>query len=80
MRVLMIGDIIGKPGRNTLAALLPRLRQELHIDLVIANAENTAGGFGLTPKTAQELLNAGVDVMTSGNHIWDKKEILPPLR
>ncbi len=77
MRVLMIGDIIGKPGRNTLAALLPRLRQELHIDLVIANAENTAGGFGLTPKTAQALLNAGVDVMTSGNHIWDKKEILP---
>ncbi len=77
MRVLMIGDIIGKPGRQTLARLLPALRRELHIDLVIANAENTAGGFGLTPKTARNLLDAGVDVMTSGNHIWDKKDIIP---
>ena len=73
----MIGDIIGKPGRQTLARLLPQLRSELNIDLVTANAENTAGGFGLTPKTAHNLLDAGVDVMTSGNHIWDKKDILP---
>lgn len=73
----MIGDIIGKPGRQTLARLLPQLRSELNIDLVTANAENTAGGFGLTPKTARNLLDAGVDVMTSGNHIWDKKDILP---
>ena len=73
----MIGDIIGKPGRRTLARLLPQLRTELNIDLVTANAENTAGGFGLTPKTARNLLDAGVDVMTSGNHIWDKKDILP---
>ena len=77
MRILMIGDIIGKPGRQTLARLLPQLRSELDIDLVTANAENTAGGFGLTPKTARNLLDAGVDVMTSGNHIWDKKDILP---
>ncbi len=77
MRVLMIGDIIGKPGRGALSQLLPELRGELQIDLVTANAENTAGGFGLTPKTANALLQAGVDVMTSGNHIWDKKEILP---
>ena len=77
MRVMMIGDIIGKPGRQALARLLPGLRRDLNIDLVTANAENTAGGFGLTPKTAQELLDAGVDVMTSGNHIWDKREILP---
>ena len=77
MRILMIGDIIGKPGRRTLARLLPQLRTELAIDLVTANAENTAGGFGLTPKTARNLLDAGVDVMTSGNHIWDKKDILP---
>ncbi|MYC34314.1 MAG: TIGR00282 family metallophosphoesterase [Chloroflexi bacterium] len=77
MRILMIGDIIGKPGRQTLARLLPQLRSELNIDLVTANAENTAGGFGLTPKTARNLLDAGVDVMTSGNHIWDKKDILP---
>jgi len=73
----MIGDIIGKPGRQTLARLLPQLRSEFNIDLVTANAENTAGGFGLTPKTARNLLDAGVDVMTSGNHIWDKKDILP---
>ena len=77
MRILMIGDIIGKPGRRALSRLLPQLRRELDIDLVTANAENTAGGFGLTPKTANALLQAGVDVMTSGNHIWDKKEILP---
>ena len=77
MRVLMIGDIIGRPGRRTLAQLLPSLRRELAVDLVIANAENTAGGFGLTLKTARSLLAAGVDVMTSGNHIWDKKEIIP---
>ena len=77
MRVLMIGDIIGKPGRQTLARLLPPLRRELNVDLVTANAENTAGGFGLTPKTARNLLDAGVDVMTSGNHIWDKKDIIP---
>lgn len=77
MRVLMIGDIIGKPGRRILAQLLPGLRQELGVDLVTANAENTAGGFGLTLKTARALLAAGVDVMTSGNHIWDKKEIIP---
>ena len=77
MRVLMIGDIIGKPGRRTLALLLPGLRRELGVDLVTANAENTAGGFGLTLKTARALLAAGVDVMTSGNHIWDKKEIIP---
>jgi metallophosphoesterase (TIGR00282 family) len=57
--------------------LLPELRRELGIDLVTANAENTAGGFGLTLKTARALLSAGVDVMTSGNHIWDKKEIMP---
>ena len=77
MRILMIGDIIGKPGRHILASLLPELRRELGIDLVTANAENTAGGFGLTLKTARALLSAGVDVMTSGNHIWDKKEIMP---
>ena len=73
----MIGDIIGRPGRSALSRLLPQLRRELDIDLVTANAENTAGGFGLTPKTANALLQAGVDVMTSGNHIWDKKDILP---
>ena len=77
MRILMIGDIIGRPGRQALKAILPELRQELSIDFVIANGENTAGGFGITSDTAYELLDNGVDLLTSGNHIWDQKEIIP---
>ncbi|MDZ4279057.1 MAG: YmdB family metallophosphoesterase, partial [Dehalococcoidia bacterium] len=79
MNVLLIGDVIGKPGRRAVAALLPSLREELSLDLVIANGENAAAGFGLTEGTAQELFEAGVDVITSGNHIWDQKEIMPAL-
>ncbi len=79
MRILMIGDVIGKPGRDAVRVIVPDLRKELNIDLVIANGENTAGGFGLTVETASELLDSGVDVLTSGNHIWDKKEIIPYL-
>jgi metallophosphoesterase (TIGR00282 family) len=77
--VLMVGDIIGKPGRRAMTKLLPDLRQQYGLDLVIANAENVAGGIGLTPTTAKELLNAGVDVLTSGNHVWAQKEIIPYL-
>ena len=77
MRILMIGDIVGKPGRRAIQALVPDLRKENGIDVVIANAENTAGGFGLTPDTAYELLDSGVDIFTSGNHIWDQREIIP---
>ena len=73
----MIGDIIGRPGRRAVRRLVPDLRDEFSIDLVIANAENTAGGFGLTLETADELLESGIDVLTSGNHIWDQKEIIP---
>ena len=79
MRILMIGDVIGKPGRRAVQSIAPLLRQEHGIDLVIANGENTAGGFGLTMDTAYELLDNGVDVLTSGNHIWDQKEIIPYL-
>lgn len=79
MRILMIGDVIGKPGRQAIKALLPEVRQEYGIDLVIANGENTAGGFGITSDTAYELLDNGVDVLTSGNHIWDQKEIIPSM-
>ena len=79
MRILMVGDVIGKPGRRAIKTLIPALRQEHGIDLVIANGENTAGGFGLTWDTACELLENGVDVLTSGNHIWDQKEIIPYL-
>ncbi len=75
----MIGDVIGRPGRDAVRRILPALRQEKDIDLVIANGENAAGGFGLTAETASELLDAGVDVISSGNHIWDKKEFIPYL-
>jgi 2',3'-cyclic-nucleotide 2'-phosphodiesterase len=74
--VLAIGDIIGRPGRDAVAKLLPQLRQEYAIDLVVANGENAAGGFGLTPKIADDLFGLGIDVLTSGNHIWDQREML----
>jgi metallophosphoesterase (TIGR00282 family) len=74
-RVLMVGDIIGKPGRLALEAILPGLREERKIDFATANGENLAGGMGLTASTADAILGAGVDVITSGNHIWDKREI-----
>jgi hypothetical protein len=76
MRVLLIGDIVGQPGRRVLQEKLPRLRTDREIELVMGNAENAAAGAGLTPKTAEELFAAGVDIITSGNHIFDKKEIL----
>ncbi len=79
MLILAIGDIIGKPGRQAVKELLPGLREQYGLDLVMANGENIAGGFGLTPATAGELLDAGVDVLTSGNHIWAQKEIIPYL-
>ncbi len=73
----MIGDIIGKPGREVIEQVLPGLRDERGADFVTANGENVAGGMGLTPSTAEALFAAGVDVITSGNHIWDKREIYP---
>ena len=73
MRVLMIGDVIGRPGRNALKDLVPGLRDRLGCDLVVANVENAAAGFGLTEPIGREILAAGVDVMTGGNHLWDKK-------
>ncbi|MCI0344868.1 MAG: TIGR00282 family metallophosphoesterase [Chloroflexi bacterium] len=75
----MLGDIIGKPGREAVEALLPEIRERRGIDFVTANGENLAGGMGLTASTADTLLAAGVDVITSGNHIWDKREIYPYL-
>lgn len=77
MKVLTIGDIIGKPGRDAVKELLPGLRREYGIDLVLGNGENAAGGLGLTAATAQDLLDAGIDVVTSGNHIWHHKDIIP---
>ena len=79
LRVLMIGDIIGKPGRQAMERELQGVRAERGIDFVTANGENVAGGMGLTMSTARALFEAGVDVITSGNHIWDKRELIPEL-
>ena len=75
MNLLFIGDIIASPGRRIVAEVLPGLISSERIDLVVANAENAAGGFGVTPLVAEELFTLGVDVLTTGNHIWDKREI-----
>jgi metallophosphoesterase (TIGR00282 family) len=79
LRVLMIGDVIGKPGRLAVTQVLPGLRESRDLQFVTANGENMAGGMGLTASTAEALYDAGVDVITSGNHIWDKREIYPEL-
>jgi metallophosphoesterase (TIGR00282 family) len=77
--ILAVGDIVGRPGRNAATRLIPELRQRHGADMVIANGENASGGFGLAVGDARDLFNCGVDVITSGNHIWDQKEILPAL-
>jgi metallophosphoesterase (TIGR00282 family) len=76
VRILFIGDVVGQPGRNAVKALLPVLRGRHSVGFVIANGENSAGGSGITPKTAEELFSAGVDAVTSGDHLWDQKEVL----
>ncbi len=80
MNILCIGDIVGRPGREAVAQALPIIKKEHGIDLVIANAENASGGSGLIPKNADEILSFGVDVMTMGDHVWDKPEIFPYLQ
>ncbi len=80
MRLLFLGDIVGKPGRRAVLQVLPRLLADEQIDFVVANCENAAGGVGVDPGTARELLAAGADVLTSGNHIWAKREIVEYLR
>jgi metallophosphoesterase (TIGR00282 family) len=76
LNVLMIGDIVAKPGRKLVEMHLPSLIEQHKLDFVVANVENIAHGFGVTPETADELLRMGANVLTSGNHIWDKKEIM----
>lgn len=76
VKVLLIGDIIGDPGRRVVAHRLAEIKAGYGIDLVIGNAENAAGGFGITPKIADELFAMGIDVLTTGNHVWDKREAL----
>ena len=79
MKILAIGDIIGKPGRRGGKEILPALKLGLGVDVVIANGENAAGGKGLTPEAAEELVSYGIDAITSGNHIWAQSEIMPML-
>src|SRR5713226_6091293 len=76
MNILMVGDVFGEPGRRALQTLLPRIKREYEIDVTVVNVENAAAGFGVMPKMCREFLDQGVDVMTSGNHIWDKKQIV----
>jgi metallophosphoesterase (TIGR00282 family) len=79
MKVLFIGDIVGKSGRTAVKAFLPKFIERYKIDFVLANGENAAGGFGITEKVAAEIFSLGVHILTSGNHIWDKKEAIPYL-
>ena len=74
--VICVGDVFGEPGRRAVQVLLPRLRKQYEADVTVVNVENSAAGFGVTPQIARSFLEQGVDVMTSGNHIWDKKEII----
>jgi metallophosphoesterase (TIGR00282 family) len=76
VKLLFIGDIVGQPGRRAVKELVPKLRQKHGLDLVVANGENSAGGSGITPKTAEEIFSSGVDVITSGDHLWDQKEVM----
>ena len=76
MRILFVGDVVGRPGRNAVGALLPSLRSELEVDFAIVNGENAAGGAGLTAEIARELREAGADVITNGNHVWDQRSFL----
>jgi 2',3'-cyclic-nucleotide 2'-phosphodiesterase len=76
LKILFIGDIFGRPGRLIVKDRLAELRRRYSVDLVIANCENAAAGFGITPSLAEELFDLGIDVMTTGNHVWDKREII----
>src|SRR2546421_12683837 len=73
MKIMMIGDVYGEPGRAALVKLLPRLREQHHADFTVVNVENSAGGFGVTQPIAETVLDLGVDGMTTGNHVWGKK-------
>ncbi|MFH1783994.1 MAG: TIGR00282 family metallophosphoesterase [bacterium] len=75
MKVLMIADIFSEPGRQLVRDLLPGVKEKYSADICIANGENVAGGFGLTPKTAGQLFSSGVDILTMGNHVWDRRDI-----
>src|ERR671932_2675770 len=75
-RILFVADVVGRPGREAVTALLPQLKDESEPHLTIVNGENSAGGFGITAKTAAELRAAGADLITTGNHVWDQKQFV----
>ena len=77
MRILICGDVVGRSGRNAITQHLPKLRDRYRVDFVILNGENAAGGFGITPKICDEFFDAGADAITTGNHVWDQREIIP---
>src|SRR3712207_9260817 len=77
MRILMLGDVVARPGRVAVLERIQDLREQHKIDFAVMNAENVAGGFSITPPLADQLFSAGIDVMTSGNHIFDKREVIP---
>ena len=77
MRVLFLGDIVGRAARHAVIEHVPELRAELSLDFIVVNCENAAGGFGVTPAICDELFACGIDVLTTGNHVWDKREIIP---
>jgi calcineurin-like phosphoesterase len=79
MKILFIGDIVGRPGRAIVRKLLPELKEEFSPDVIIANGENSAAGVGISKKVYDELMNLGIDVITMGNHIWDRREFLPDI-
>jgi metallophosphoesterase (TIGR00282 family) len=79
MKILFLGDVVGRSGRDAVVKHLPQLRKELALDFVVVNGDNAAGGFGITPAIARDFFEAGADVITGGDHIWDQKEIVPYL-
>jgi 2',3'-cyclic-nucleotide 2'-phosphodiesterase len=80
MRLLFLGDIVGRPGRRAVARVLPRMIAAERIDFVVANCENASGGKGIDPQSAEDLQDAGVDILTSGNHVWQNSSIIPYMR
>jgi metallophosphoesterase (TIGR00282 family) len=79
MKILFLGDVVGRSGRDAVCAYLPKARKEHGLDFIVVNGENAAGGFGITPAICEEFFKAGVDVITTGNHVWDQQDIIPVL-
>lgn len=79
MNILFLGDVVGRAGRDVVVKYLPRLRSEWKLDFIVVNGDNAAGGFGITPQVCRDFFEAGADVVTGGDHIWDQKEIVPYL-